>query len=68
MNPEARPAREHEQGGVRLTFLKTVRSCQLYWFREPKFIANDWVQLLELLNKVWVLGVEFAFGVFGWCV
>ena len=24
---------------------------------EPKIIANDWVQLLELLNKVWDLGL-----------
>jgi len=31
-------------------------------------LPNDWVQLLELLNKVWDLGFEFAFGVFGRCV
>ena len=28
---------------------------------EPKIIANDWVQLLELLNKVWDLGLVKAF-------
>ena len=35
---------------------------------EPKIIANDWVQLLELLNKVWDLGFSFASRVFGRCV
>ena len=50
---------------------------------EPKIIANDWVQLLELLNKVWDLGLleiqlvrtnhksESGFGgstvLVGWC-
>ena len=32
------------------------------------FFANDWVQLRELLNRVWDLGIEFASRVFGWCV
>jgi hypothetical protein len=31
-------------------------------------LPNDWVQLLELLNKVWDLGLVFASRVFGWCV
>jgi hypothetical protein len=31
-------------------------------------LPNDWVQLLELLNKVCDLEFEFAFGVFGRCV
>ena len=31
-------------------------------------LPNDWVQLLELLNKVWDLGFALASVVFGWCV
>ena len=32
---------------------------------EPKFIANDWVQLRELLNQVWDLGLLLLLGCTG---
>ena len=32
---------------------------------EPKIIANDWVQLRELLNKVWDLGLLLLLGCSG---
>jgi hypothetical protein len=44
--------------------MRNLRHCSI----RNIYLANDWVQLLELLNKVCDLGFAFAYRVFGRCV